>query len=96
MSVGWRTWLGDQGQQLPSDQRVHLASTYAVGLTAAEHRSALSMTLDVFAEEAITNQRLVAPFDHATPVAESYWLLEQPSRHRTDPAKTFANWLLNQ
>ena len=46
MSVGWRTWLGEQGQELPPGQRVHLASTYAVGLTAAEHRSALSMTLD--------------------------------------------------
>ncbi len=96
MSVGWRNWLGDQGQELPAEQRVHLASTYAVGLMAAEHRSALSMTLDVFAEEAIADQRLVAPFDHATPLAESYWLSEQPSRYRTDAAKTFAHWLLNQ
>lgn len=96
MSVGWRTWLGGQGQELPADQRVHLASTYAVGITAAEHRSALSMTLDVFAEEAIADQRLVAPFDHVTPVAESYWLLEQPTRHRTDAARTFASWLIDQ
>ena len=96
VSVGWRTWLADQGEELPVEQRVHLASTYAVGLTAAEHRSALSMTLDVLAEDAIADNRLVAPFDHATPVAESYWLHERPSRYRTEAAKTFADWILNQ
>lgn len=93
MSIGWRTWLSQQGEELPREQRVHLASTYAVALTAAERGDALSMTLDVFAQDAIAGGRLVRPFDHETAVAESYWLVEQPSGQRSDAARAFADWL---
>ena len=96
MSVGWHTWLRGIGEQLPERQRVHLASTYAVGFSAAERGSALSMMLDVFAASALTEGRLVQPFDHTCPVNESYWLVEQPERHRSDAARAFASWILER
>lgn len=96
MSIGWRTWLDAQGEQLPAGQRVHLASTYAVGLSAAERGRGLAMMLDVFAEGALADGRLAQPFAHVSPVAESYWLLEQPARHRSDAASAFAHWILDQ
>ncbi|MCH9834814.1 LysR family transcriptional regulator [bacterium] len=94
MSFGWRAWLSQQGEALPNHQRVHLASTYAVGLSVAEQGGGLSMTLDVFAEGALADGRLSQPFDHVSPIAESYWLLEQPEHHRSDAARAFAEWLL--
>ena len=94
MSVGWHTWLRGIGEQLPEQQRVHLASTYAVGFSAAEQGSGLSMMLDVFAASSLTDGRLVQPFDHTCPVTESYWLVEQPERHRSDAARAFASWIL--
>lgn len=94
MSVGWRQWLRGHGEKLPNNQRVHLASTYAVGLSAAERGAGLSMTLDVFADKALGEGRLAQPFEHTSQVAESYWLVEQPERHRTDAAGVFAEWIL--
>jgi len=96
MSVGWHTWLRGIGEQLPEQQRVHLASTYAVGFSAAERGSGLSMMLDVFAARALTEGRLVQPFDHTCPVAESYWLVEQPEHLRSDAARVFASWILGR
>ncbi len=95
MSVGWRTWLHGIGEKLPEGQRVHLASTYAVGFAAAERGAGLSMMLDVFAANALSEGRIAQPFDHVCPVAESYWLVEQPERHRSDAAQAFADWILS-
>ena len=96
MSIGWRHWLRSQNQALPTSQRVHLASTYAVGLAAAERGAGLSMTLDLFADTALVEERLARPFEHACPVNDSYWLVEQPERHRSDAARAFADWILDQ
>ena len=52
------------------------------------------MTLDVFASSALDEGRLAQPFDHTCPVAESYWLVEQPERHRSDAARAFGAWIL--
>ncbi|MEC8970226.1 MAG: LysR family transcriptional regulator [Actinomycetota bacterium] len=96
MSIGWRHWLRSQNQALPASQRVHLASTYAVGLSAAERGAGLSMTLDLFADAALADGRLARPFEHACPVDDSYWLVEQPERHRSEAARAFAAWFLEQ
>ena len=96
MSIGWRSWLRSQGEELPATQRVHLASTYAVGLAAAERGAGLSMTLDLFAESALADGRLAVPFEQSCPVDESYWLLEQPERHRSEAARAFADWIIDQ
>ena len=96
MSVGWRAWLRGIGEQLPEEQRVHLASTYAVGLSAAERGSGLAMTLDIFATHALAEGRVAQPFDYVCPVSEAYWLVEQPERYRSDPARAFASWILER
>ncbi len=96
MRFGWRSWLADQHEALPAGQRVHTASTYTVGMSAAEHGAVLAMTLDTFAETAIADGRLARPFDHVTETPESYWLLEPRAGHRTDAAATFRDWLLQE
>jgi LysR family glycine cleavage system transcriptional activator len=96
MRSGWRTWLAEQGESLPAQQRVHTASTYTVAMTAAERGPALAMTLDTFAEAAIAEGRLVRPFEHVTETPESYWLLEARPGHRTDSAHAFREWLFDE
>lgn len=96
MRGGWRPWLQEQGEFVPEGQRVHVASTFAVGMAAAEHGDALAMTLDVFAHDAIAAGRLAQPFDHASPTPESYWLLAPRPGQRSDPAEAFRDWLRDQ
>ena len=93
---GWRTWLSEQAEALPDRQRVHLASTYAVGLNAAERGAGLTMTLDTFADDAIASGRLVRPFDHVSDTPESYWLLQPRPGHRSEAAEAFRSWLLTE
>jgi DNA-binding transcriptional LysR family regulator len=54
------------------------------------------MTLDLFADAALADGRLARPFDHACPVNDSYWLVEQTERHRSEAARAFADWILDQ
>jgi len=96
MRHGWPSWLAEQGHMLPPGQRVHRASTYAVGLTAAEHGPALAMTLDTFVEQALAAGRLVQPFEHVTETTERYWLLEATPGRRSEAAEAFRAWLLGR
>ena len=96
MQVGWRTWLAEQGLSLPPEQRVHLASTYAVGLTAAERGTALAMTLDTYAESAVAEERLARPFDHVAERAGAFWLLEAKPGQRSAAATAFRSWLASE
>ncbi|MCP5042760.1 MAG: LysR family transcriptional regulator [bacterium] len=93
MPVGWRTWLSEQGLSLPPGQRVHLASAYAIGLAIAERGTALTMTLDTYAEPALAEGRLVRPFQHVAERAGSFWLLEAKPGHRSSAADAFRTWL---
>ena len=54
------------------------------------------MTLDRFDDAALADGRLARPFEHACPVDDSYWLVEQPERHRSEAARAFAAWILEQ
>ncbi len=96
MHNGWRTWLAEQGEALPPGQRVHLASTYAVGLVAAERGQGLAMTLDAFVGTALDEDRLVRPFDHATDAPEAYWLLDPRPGHRSDASELVRQWIAEQ
>ena len=96
MRGGWRSWLHEQGEALPDGQRIHVASTFAVGMTAAARGDALAMTLDVFAADAVTEGRLIIPFDHASATPESYWLLAPRPGPRFEIAATFRDWLQAQ
>lgn len=75
---------------------MHPSSTYAVGFSAAERGSGLSMMLDVFADRALAEGRLAQPFEYACPVTEASWLVEQPERDRSDAARAFASWILER
>ncbi|MEM9204608.1 MAG: LysR family transcriptional regulator, partial [Actinomycetota bacterium] len=96
MRGGWRSWLQEQGESLPDQQRIHVASTFAVGMAAAERGDALTMTFDVFAADGLATGRLVAPFDHVSPTSESYWLLAPRPAQRSDAATAFRGWLREQ
>ena len=96
MRGGWRSWLAEQDEALPDGQRVHVASTFAVGMAAAERGDGLAMTLDVFATDAIAGGRLVRPFDHASATPESYWLLAPRPGQRSEAADVFRDWLHTQ
>jgi len=90
----WRSWLGEQGEELPNTQRIHASNTYATAQAAAEHGAGLAMTLDTFAEDAIGAGRLAQPFDHVAQTPESYWILDPRPGHNSELSRAFTDWLL--
>jgi LysR family glycine cleavage system transcriptional activator len=97
VQVGWRTWLTEQGEVLPADQRIHVASTYAVGMAAAMLGDTLAMAMDTFADPAIAAGRLVRPFAHVSEAPESYWLVHpRPGQRSHAAAEAFRAWLSEQ
>ncbi len=89
----WEAWLKDQGERLPVDQIVNLASTYSITLTAAVNGVGLAMGHDVLVQDMIDQGRLVRPFEHSVPMQEAYYLMI-PARHSETPAsRAFVDWI---
>ena len=96
VATTWHEWLTSQGEQLPSDRVVNLASTYVVAMTAALHGAGLSMAHDTLASGLIAENRLVRPHDHWVEMVEGYFLIA-PARHEETPAaRAFVDWIRNE
>lgn len=93
MTGNWQAWLKSQGKRFPRQGEVNLASTFVIALLAAEAGAGVAMAHDTLVADRMASGSLVRPFEHAAPMAESYFLLP-PAPHASTPAsRSFVDWL---
>ncbi len=94
--ANWEAWLADQGERLPKDKMINLASTFVITLNAAAASAGFAMAHETLSGDLIARGVLVRPFEHAIDMADGYHLIP-PARHAETPAsRAFAGWVLEQ
>ncbi|WP_170410613.1 LysR substrate-binding domain-containing protein [Ruegeria atlantica] len=88
----WQGWLEDQGLNW-ENPAITYSTTYLVSLSVAMAGGGLCLAHDTIARGLIAQGRLVAPFDHRSPMPEAYYLLLSPSAEESPGAIAFANWV---
>lgn len=94
----WQSWLAEHEGNAESATRlkVHMASTFAISITAACAGEGLAMAHDSLVCDAIEEGRLVRPFATTMAMSEHY-ALYQPALHtRTQASQALTQWLISE
>lgn len=89
----WGGWAKSAGMEFSRSAQVNLTSTYVISMTSAIHGAGVAMSHDTLAQDLLESGALIRPFEHASPLVESYFLFP-PSPHAQTPAsQAFQAWL---
>ena len=72
---------------------ITLTSTFVIAIQAAIHGAGLAMGHDTLVRDLMRAGSLVAPFDHAPPLTEGYFLFPAPAHAQTPASRAFDAWL---
>lgn len=89
----WGGWAKSAGRAFNRTPEVNLTSTYVISMTSAIHGAGVAMSHDTLAQDLLETGALIRPFEHTSPLVESYFLFP-PSAHAHTPAsRAFQEWL---
>lgn len=89
----WQAWMQGQGRSLPRNKAITYASTYVVGLSAAEAGGGLALSHDMLAGHLIREGRVVRPFEFSAQMVEAYYLIAPPRSVASPAVVAFVDWL---
>lgn len=89
----WDAWLQSQGHELPARQKVNLASTYVLSLTAALTGQGLALAHGFMIDGIRRVAPLHVPWPHRLKLIEAYFLLPPASHAETPATRAFSDWV---
>ena len=92
---GWDTWLAAAGLTPPIGLSPDRASTYVVTFELARQGLVIALGHGLIADNLLSQDALVRPFDLSLPMKESYYLVTPQERPLTSAAEAFRDWLLD-
>ncbi|MEM8776412.1 MAG: LysR family transcriptional regulator [Pseudomonadota bacterium] len=92
----WEVWARAQDIDFARAAEVNLASTYLVGMAAAQHGGGIVMCHDTLAADLLARGDLVRPFAGCAKMAESYFLFAPASHNETPASRVFSDWLMSE
>lgn len=94
--AGWQVWAESLGETLPPTQRIDVASTYVISLTAAINGQGLALAQDFMIEGLRQTSPVLVPWAHSIPLVEAYFLVPPPPHAETPATKVFRDWFAEE
>jgi LysR family transcriptional regulator, glycine cleavage system transcriptional activator len=92
---GWATWLKAAGVSDIDPGGGLQCDTSLVAFELAAHGAGVALGRSSLADRELQSGQLVAPFELAVPVDESFYLIKPKGRSLPDDATVFADWLIS-
>ena len=92
----WQSWLAEHSGSMETipTLKVHMASTFAISISAAFSGEGLAMAHDSLVADALADGRLVRPFDTTVTMSEFYALYQPAPHMRTWASRALTEWLV--
>ncbi|MEM1372063.1 MAG: LysR family transcriptional regulator [Pseudomonadota bacterium] len=89
----WDMWASAQKRPFDRAADINLASTYVVGLSAAQQGGAMALGHDTLTADVLASGALVRPFEGEAKMVENYFLIRPASHNSTPASQAFVDWL---
>lgn len=93
---GWDVWLGPNGMSGDQLREGPVFSDASLCLDAAVAGQGVFLAWETLAQDALSMDRLVAPFPGRIETGISYWFVEPEGRRRSPQVEAFRSWLVEE
>lgn len=90
---GWNTWLGPNGLDESILGSGPVFSDASLCLDAAIAGQGVFLAWETLAGEALSFERLIAPFPDRYPTQDAYWFVTGQYAHKSNSVRAFERWL---
>ena len=94
--LSWDAWWRNAGFGTPPQTHGPTFSDPALAFDAAISEQGVLMAVDLMAADAVSDGRLVRPFDVAAESGVAYWLVVAEGRRETRKVRAFREWLTHE
>lgn len=94
--LSWEQWQAEMG--MPADIRLSgpVYSDASLAFDAAISEQGVLLAADMMSADAVSDGRLVRPFNHAVEGSQAYWLVTAKGRRETHKIRAFRLWLAQE
>lgn len=94
--IGWREWFAKTGIEPPLEPRGPVFNDPVLAFDAALSGQGAMLAWSLIATDALSDGRLVRPFEHSVATDSAYWLVTTRDGRRRAKVKSFRQWLFEE
>ncbi|MDB5860843.1 MAG: LysR family transcriptional regulator [Ramlibacter sp.] len=92
----WREWFRAQGMEFEGDMAGPRMELFSMATQAAIHGLGVALVPEIFVQEELRRDVLVAPFDHAALSGFGYYLIHPEAQADHPELSLFRKWILSE